>query len=524
MSSQTNKRNYKHIVIPIISSVILIGLLLIQQIQHTTALPSPDWSRSISISEDVEYSTNMTVENDNGTYTVYLPTEENINKLTMNSSLTVNNKEILNVSIPTKRPFWAYENMVIFERDETLYAYDGEKEKVLDQSIDGFRANENVIIYWKGKSIYSINKKTFETIFINENKSSILDIYLNANTSSFIVKSQAANSQFQLTLFKYGEENNFEEVPLLKMLDYIGNVRIKDFEFIEYGDKLTIIYQLYSSKGGSRSYTNYFSTIDITNIPAQVNFKQLLVYERNNPIPKKNARFINLSLKNQKLTLLFSAKGPIAPKKTQSNIYLATPENGKWIANRVSTTDHVSMNPFWLGNQTILWYDYVSSSQYQLFASSKDIEVINASKQMTKADFMTAIVDSTIALFVSFIVVLNSFIWLVPPILYFIILAFSKPRILEEDPSWISKIGITLYVITQVFVIQSLLDGMYLHLAPSYLTFKGSSIIVPLVIAFLSWLIMRFASKESWNGLQKSTYFIAVNILLISLLAGPYVL
>jgi CDP-diglyceride synthetase len=140
----------------------------------------------------------------------------------------------------------------------------------------------------------------------------------------------------------------------------------------------------------------------------------------------------------------------------------------------------------------------------------------------TKEDLKQAVSATTVSMFQGLLVTISALYWITPAILFCLIIYIFKISLMENEDKRIKYTILTIYLGVQIIIIQKLFNDHYYHIAPDFLTFYGSSLIIPLLIAMLSGVSLIIGKKQDWSMMISISYFIIVNIIFLSLTVGPY--
>ncbi|GBF10344.1 hypothetical protein [Tepidibacillus sp. HK-1] len=524
MTKDKQHKQLKPWFIPILVTIALLLLLFAQNLQEEKALPSDGWSRSISLPLTTANAKPFWVKTTDG-YHIYATTGEHINHVVINNRLKVSKQSTIPIKIPTLEPFWIDRQNVIYIKEGKLVHINGEKEKVLAPDVDGMIANQDLILYWQGKQLFSVDRNDFSIVPVGQTQYKIESIILNEDSSFITIENINAND-LQLELFNPSKQKKgYEIISLFSLSEYAGE-SIADIQYVynQQENKLHFIYSISSTKQGVTTYRAFYTTMLLDAIAEKPQFEQVKIKEELSQIPIENPQYLNLSLKENQPVLLFSAEGLIAPKKSAVNIYEAKYENKQWLTNKRSTTSELSVQPFWIDDGLILWLDYLTKNKYELMGTTTDPTILQESQKLNTNDWINALSDSLLAFAVSLLVIFNGMLWVVPPTIFLVVLLFYNFNLVEKGVSWVKLTSILLYLGTQLLFIQKIFNSSFYTYAPNYLTFTGSSFIIPLLLALFTWFAVKIGKNKEWSGLQEISYYIGINLWLIIILLGPYII
>jgi ACR3 family arsenite efflux pump ArsB len=121
--------------------------------------------------------------------------------------------------------------------------------------------------------------------------------------------------------------------------------------------------------------------------------------------------------------------------------------------------------------------------------------------------------------------ILLSILWVILPAVFYLIVYFFKSDELEQNKlKWMNATLIGLYTLSQfVFFIRGFSKGSFVY-APDYLTFTDSFIVLPAILAVLTWVLLQAVQQKEWGSVMKFSYYTIVNILALTFLFGPFLL
>ncbi|CDQ21292.1 hypothetical protein [Halobacillus karajensis] len=226
--------------------------------------------------------------------------------------------------------------------------------------------------------------------------------------------------------------------------------------------------------------------------------------------------------------LLFKATGWTETRfreNTQFNIYQAKiKNNNETEVTRLSNTPSFSNFPIRVNPDTIIWVDH-GGENHNLLVSSSRPEVITKADQVTKQALLHTSGKTIGMLSAGLFALLISIIWFLWPLLFMIIIMFTRVEAMDQDRSWVLYTGIFIYLIAAIWTKDLLFSESLLSRAPEYLSFPGSPILYLLSFGLISFAMLKIGSPtKDWSIPVQLTYFIGVHVLLITVIFGPYLL
>ncbi|MFZ3589400.1 hypothetical protein ACOI1C_08990 [Bacillus sp. DJP31] len=498
----------------------LIGISLYHNLQLEKSLPSNGWSRSITFPESVGMSPSFTYQ-DGNEYHIYNHDKEKIIHFIVDDKLEIKNIIKIPIQLPALAPFWAKGEQIIFYRNSEIIYFDGEKEKLLFKDVEGMAANEKNIVYWDNDELFSIDLKTLKNTSLGKSNYKIDNVILNNETSSFLVTSDRASINLRVTIFQ--KINGSYQPTEVATISEAGVEEVTGFSFIEKNDELSIMYTTFSTAQHKLNYRAYFTKVSMVNDVVKANFEEMLFYDEKSNERLRKPRFVVMFLKENKPTILFSSEGFTIGKRRAINIYESVQKDEKWIANRRDTGAGVSVQPVYLHDGAILWLDY-SAKIYTLKGASTNPETIEKSRMVTSDDWINSLSYSLSGIFTGLLLLFIGLLWIIVPAIFLLIVSFINSELIEKGTKWVEWTSIGLYVGTQLLFSQRVFNQSVYSFAPDYLTFPGSFIIIPLILALIAYYFTRMSYNEEWGMLRKIFNFIGLDILFLLLLVGPYTL
>ncbi|MBO9129207.1 hypothetical protein [Bacillus sp. 165] len=513
----------KAIAFPSVTIIFLLALLFYQNMNMQTSLPSKGWSRSVTMDIQSEYLAKPILKKAGNVYEIYVPRGQGIAHATYDSKLHIQTKESIPVQVPSFSNLFIHNKQFVYLKDGNLILHDAVKETILDKEVTSFGFNKEQLIYWKENRAFELDTIKWESRLLAEFSSPIRNIVFDVSSPSFLIVLQETDLTTKFVVFEHEAEGGYKQTQL-SPLQQIGSEKMQEVLFTQEGSRATIIYGTYSSAQGVRTYRAYEWQVDM-NEPLQAPTTKLIKFrDENNGSAFENPRYLQVKKKQNNLVILFAADGQTVGKFYGTNIYEAKKEGDTWNAGRRSTTNDVALEPFFMGDNAIGWYTF-SGKTYSLHAASTDAGVISKSEEITSSDWKSTFYNTLMALSGSFMITLLALIWVIAPIVLYIITYIVKTNEFEDNRlKWLPYAWIGLYIGSQLLFFYLSFDKKRLVFAPEYLTFTGSFILIPIILTVLSWGMLRFSQQEEWGTIKSASYFTIVNILLYMFLLGPYLL
>jgi hypothetical protein len=510
--------NRKALILPVVIVLFLIGLVVWNNIQQETSLPNKDWSRSISMPAE-SISAEPIVYKQNDQYVVHAQQKEGIQTLHLDEKLNVVSNKTTKLPLDSRGNFWTNGKETAFISNGDLLLYKGKTKKVLDKNVELLADTTDRFAYSKGNEVYVYDPKSGNTHLILKAKEKVVELTGAPESSSFLaVVGEKVDME---SFFLNGKKGKYDSQSILKYTKSATDT-INNFHFAESQDKVHFIYTFYSSKQGTKSFKTFYGAAPQNSLK-DLSFKRVSFRDSDLDYEIMNPKYQQLNIEDNMPSILFAARGPISSKKEAGNIYSATLKDDVWHAKRISTTNDFSVYPVKADDKTAFWLKALSVTDYQIYAASQDPGIIKNSESIHQEDVYNALFDAFAASIVSFIAMTNAFVWIVPPVLFLGILYFVRIDMIEEEKPWVKWMSIALFIITQLYVIQSLFNNTFYRLAPDYLTFTGSSFVIPVVVSIIALYTMQVAKNKEWGIFAQVSYFIGITVLFQLFVVGTYV-
>ncbi|WNB91096.1 hypothetical protein [Bacillus sp. NEB1478] len=511
----------KPIFIPIIFFLIVFSVLTSQNLAHEKELPAEGWSRSLPLNTGTFGEVKPVVFKENSHYQVFVPKENEVLSFWVNDKLQVSHKKTIPVSIPSAQNFWTDHGDFIFVKGTQLIHFDGKQERVLDKDVLGMDSNKNAIIYFKRHEILSVDSKSFEVQSLDKVKEDLKSVALNNTSKSFISKTSYLNPYKKIKAIFYEYKNYaFSKHVLLNTDEAISENR-SSFYFVENGSDLTVYYMLFKNYSGGKSYTLYHGTNKL-DANSDWNFNPMTFQDKNG-VELENPKFVQYGVdENNKVRTLFTTRAKKSFDKEAVNVYEAKQKGDIWLTERRSTTNYNSIHPQWIGNESIMWMNMTGQKEFTYSGASTNQEIIEKSLITTKEDIKQTASNTILSMFKGLILGMSALYWVAPAALFALIIYLVKLQLMEDEDKRVKYAILALYLGIQFIFVQKLFNDHFYFFAPDFLTFSGSSFILPVIIALISGLAVLIGKKGNWGMLATLCYFVVVNVIFLSLTVGPY--
>ncbi|HEX6922503.1 MAG TPA: hypothetical protein VF149_01670 [Bacillales bacterium] len=510
--------------IPCLTLVIFGGLLLYHNLQQEQILPAKGWSQSITLPAVMPLKKYPFVQKNNDTYEIFTYAKDGIDRIVLDQDLNVVGQSMIPVDVPADQPFWVVGNKVFFVRDHQLVGSDGKSKKVLAEKVDGLAAAGNTMIIWKDKTLYKVDPKTLDISSVGEMKQDIKDVAPERGSSSFLVITNVSKNQLRISFFRERQAGDYERSSVLTR-QVPSKSTVAGFNFATDQNKMKIAYTETGPTSGGMYTKNFLTSINLDHLQAEPSTK-LLKQDRKNRNTIFEPEYVRVFFVNHRPILLSSATGHLFGGEEALSIFRSVKQKGKWVATQISSTEAPSTNPFLLEEGTVLWLDFQphgdQHKRYVLMAASQNPDVIAASRNLTDRDWGNAVSDSLVSAVVGLMMFFYACLWGVPAGIFLFAMFITNTTLMERNPPWVKYTAAGLFMVTQLFVIQTLFNASFYKFAPDYLTFTGSSYAIPLVLVGLSWFLMRWVKGKEWGNIAQVIYFIGIDVWMLIFLIGAY--
>ncbi|WP_155890155.1 hypothetical protein [Peribacillus kribbensis] len=500
---------------PILILLVLLVLLFIENLRQELKLPSPGWSRSYNLNEKAVYPVKPYVRDSS----IYFAGDSSVTKVECGDTLKCTKNKISGISLSGNSEFWAKDQKVIYQDNDSLYVFDGKKAEEKEKGITSARIEKDWIVFWKENELYVFDPVKETSKLVKKFNQNIMDTAIEEH--SFMTAS-VDSGKFQFNYFeKQGKGYKSTSLPLVSL---VNNESLEGLNYFRSGSELHILLNTMRMSQGNKNYDLYEMVMNPADMKAPVQMKKIELRDAKTDEAYPNPRNINFRQTGKGENILFSEYGRRTSKNEGYNLYEAVKKNGKWEAERISTTRDLPVNSSWLGNDLAVWTAF-SGKEYTLHAASTLPMAIEKSRQVSKEDLKYAASNTVTVLFGSFIFLLFAMMWVILPTIYFAVLFFSKGNLFEdESKQWIVLVPAVLLTVSQLYTFNTSFRAENFVVAPGYLTFPGSFIIWPILIALLSWGILKLSKINDVNPPGKFFYFAVMDVLFLMFLLGPYIL
>ncbi len=510
-------------IIPVLFGIALAlsFLVFIHFLQIERTPVADGWSREFDLSLSSKNNNKPFVIKKDDRFQVISSNGNEIQKISSTDDYKIMEEEPLQLNASKEFVPWTDgEQYIYMDSNHHLLQYIDGATKQLADGVSGFVSTPNVIAFWTKDKLYSIDPADGSSKVITRTNKEINRVLINGESILMIDHTQ---QEFNGTLFQK-KDNGYEATSVFQLNTEKMNQTYTNFQYILEDNVLNLMYTKYSLS--NRSHEAYYLSGNVKEVRS-LEPKHIAFYPEGDTVRVDSPNHLNLSIVNGKLTVLFSAQARVSSFKQETNIFKAVLSEGKWEAEQLTRTMNRSNYPFLVGNDHVMWKEATSGTSmenltYKLMGITTNKSAISASKAISLNDMEIAASHTGLALSMAFITFLIAMTWIAPSGVFLLTMFMFKTNSIESGENWVLYTAFGLYFVTQITLLQFQMNERFYMVAPSYLTFKESSIIVPVIGAIVSIIVMKAFHLSKEEMLKKFGYTIAINILILTLLIGPY--
>ncbi|MFC0186825.1 hypothetical protein ACFFJY_00930 [Fictibacillus aquaticus] len=515
---QQDPREYKHWLVPLLVLSLLAALILWDNIKNVTRLPSKDWSRSIELPiESGEYLPFLS-EKDGHTL-VFTAGKTGVQAVELDKTLNVVKQKKIKTTLDDNARVWSDGSTFIstYQKDLILLK-DGEK-SVLAENVELMAPSKSIVYYSRGSSLFAYTPDSGKTVEIKKFEAPVTHLSGNS-TSDSVLATETSNTNQNL----YYVTKNEQEYKVSALVKYfkLSSETLFGFRFAEEKGEVHVIYTRYSTAGGGQSYFPYYGHAPADKLE-EMKFNKMLFLDKKTATFVEKPTHTEIFVKDGVPQILFSARAMLASNQKSVSIFSATRGIADWDAERISTTDNFNRFPATIDGENVFWLRGMQKDGNRLYASSHNPVIKEQSQEMNRNDLIIAGSDTFSSVLVGFFAMSVAMLWIVPTILLFMVLYATNSKAVDDERPWVFWVPALLFTAIQVYGIQRLFNESFYATAPSYLTFSGSSYVIPVAASVLSLLILKAAKGIEWGVLKSFAYFMGMNFVIALLLVGVYV-
>ena len=504
-------------VLPIVILLALFSLFYFYNLNVATALPDDGWGRATQMDGASTYPMQQYSFVEGDKIHTYVPGDKDLRYNVSDENYKKVDESIIPVDADINTPIWGDGQHILYLQDGNLQLYDNGKSAIIDEGVVSFYPGEEEILYWKEKEVFTYKASDNKSSLLITMKDPISHVAAANGDDSVLISTNPTPQDYQFHLY-IGKD-------LLELISWssFNSASVENILYDSNGQEGSILIESFNMSQGER--TNMANLITFTHKDMEVSGnKQMLFADSRTGAKLANPRYFNLRYLDGKREFLFVSEGQREGKKTGYNVYYANAtQEGQWIGMRRSTSLETSLNPRWAGDSHILWQTF-DGKEYHTFGTYNGNEYVESTMAKTKDDYRTAMYDFISGIFSSFVMIFFGFVWVIPLIIFYAVLTFVRRDDFETDKNWAEPAGVIIYIVTVVFVFNNVLSERLFSLAPAYLTFPYSMVVWPLVIGVVSYFLYKYVTDKDIGLYAGISYYIGLNILMMTGLFGPYLI
>lgn len=503
--------------LPIVILLAFFSLFYFYNLNLATALPDDDWGRATKINGSSSYPMQQYSFVEGNRIHAYLPGDENVRYTIMDENYQKIEETVIPIDPDINTPIWGDGKSVLYMQDEKLHLYENEKTAIIDEGVKSFSPAGERIIYWKEQEAFAYKASDNKPSLLAATKEPISHIVSAKGDGSLLISTNPTPLDYSFYLLR-GKE-------LEKITSWSSSTSstVENILYDSNGEEGSILIESFKMTQGERASMANLLSFSMKDRKVTEN-EQMHFVEGGTGAKLANPRYLNFRYLNGEREFLFVSEGQREGKKSGYNVYFTnTEEDGHWAGYRRSTSAESSIYPQWAGESHILWQTF-DGKEYETFGTYDGKAYVDSTMAKTKEDYRTAMYDFISGVFSSVVMVFFGFVWVIPLIIFYAVMMFVRRDDFETDKTWAEPIGILIYLGTVVFVFNGVLAENTFSLAPEYLTFPYGMVIWPLVIGAVSYLLYKFVIDKDIGLFGRISYYIGLNIIMMTGLYGPYLI
>jgi hypothetical protein len=522
MKGLLRSSKFKAILIPIVIFLVLALVLILTILKQEQRLPSKGWSRGIGLNSTLSSSDAYPVIlKENGFYHIYTISNQTVNEIVLNNNLETENKASLPVHIPNKTQFWTDGNQVAFVKNNQLINVEQGRSTVLAQNVNGLTPFGHEFLFWKSNQLYEMQPTSHQIKKVVQTPFPIDSVVTKTESKYLLIKSQVVkNESVHIGVVDLTDGGRYHP---LDTLDQPYNATLEDFDFVAHQNSMYVVYCEYGSTSGGMYRNNYLGAYNLNTFKKQRKTALLTIENNLTKLTFLLPTNIRINWVNGGLALIFQEQSTLFRGEDAQNIFLAKEHGHTWIAQPISSSVEPSASPVWLTDHSVLWNDNIGNS-YTLMLGSQNPTQIHKSLNLTQKDWGNAISRALMNMTISLLMIAYALLWVIPTMVFIIIMFIGNMTLMERNPYWVKTVSIVLFIITQLIFIKGLFNSTFHLFSPSFLQFPGNWIIIPVLIAGISWILTEWIKGKEWGNSLFVFYCLLIDVLMVSFLIGPYTL
>lgn len=506
-------------IIPLLITVISIGILYFVNLERFTAPPHEKWSKSLQIATmDSYYNPQVAIDSDN--IHLYYSEDHQLIHKQFDQDYRITKEETIDTT-GTWDDFYVYQNEAILYKDGILI--DASSNTEIDEADTFHRGVGEIVYYTKGQDVYTYNaatKKTEKLFTVSHEVEKI-----SATDQLLLVYSKNLNKGVY-SIYEQKDANQYELI-LTENIDVGISNMINQIEFTSNDNQVFFAVTAETQSSSGKKYYFYYSTIDLEN--PTVDLVRFIPTDPETEAPLQDISDIQLRTIGDQLQILFSSVGFTFTDTNDHyamNVYSMTlGDNDDFDIVRHSNTYTLSLQPMFFGGEAVIWKERAGSSKYNLYLASTKPNIKKEANKTTGDEHLITLGITLSNVATSFLVLMFILVWLIVPIAYlflsqWILRRRGRSRDINTNEK-VFQIGVILYVVNALLLRSLLFPENAYPLAPSYITFPYSSFVYIIGFALLAYVSVQLI-KRDWGTIGKYSYFIGIQLLCYTLILGPF--
>ncbi|WP_226580196.1 hypothetical protein [Halobacillus litoralis] len=509
-------------ILPMIIVLFGVAILFVHNYNEVTEPPDEKWSRELEVGKTSALQS-IRADSSEDSHTVSFLTSDGLKQKKYDEDYNLLNEESYDFPVDKFTTFFKTDENFVFS--DYYHLYNGKTEDEIT-AIDKFFPLESMAFYRKGQDVYSLNMKNMEgeELFTLPNPNTSL-IFQETSNGIYFLTNDVDQSGHHITYYKVEDE----QVKEVGNTDFTlkSSEEFSDMQFYVEGDTAKVLLTTIQKQSMSGKIEGFYYYDEFT-FGEDLDLTKISMTDPVSSTELKEVSDIKMRSGEGGTELLFKAIGATKTKFRDSegfNIYQAqVSTEGVSEITRISNTPNLSHDPSWMNSNTVIWLDKTSSED-RLLLASQNPKVVKEAKAITQANLIQALGKTMGMLsFSLFAIIITSF-WFIWPLLFMVVIMFSKKDVLEKDHAWVFFTGGIIYLGAAIMVRHPIFSDSLMARAPEYLSFPGSPILFLVAFAVIAYGILKTgARRRDWSIPIQLTYFIFIHVLFVSVFFGPYVL
>lgn len=515
---------FKVIFVPLVILSVFSSLLMANVLKQEQNPPSKGWSRAIYLDTTLRSESQPFVNYEKHLYQIYtVASNKEVKRATLNSKMEQVGSKTYKVSIPIWSSFWTDGKTFLFIKNGSLVKSLNGKIKVVLPHVSGLVAQEKDVVLWRKNQIMRYIPSTEKIVSITQCPYPIDQVFSENGTGTLLVQStNIDNKHVYIGVLESKDGYMYHPIDTIQAT---SDIAVGDFDFLIKDNVMKVAYMEYLSTSGHMARKNFLTTYDLSTFKKKAVTEPLNIINDETQLAFTAPTHLKIRDIHNQVTLLFQETGPFSRGVEAQNIFLAkrNQEKKQWTAIPVSSTLEPSADPVWLNDQTILWND-LNNGNYQLLLASQYPNIVQKGSHLIQKDWSNALSRTLINLSISLLILVYALLWACPTVIFIIVMFFGNMTLMEKNPIWVRVVGVLLYLVTQIIMVQQLFGPLFSMYAPHYLLFPGNSFVIPIFLGGLAWLLANYVKNEEWGNTKFIFYCLLLDAFMLGFLIGPYTL